>query len=158
MYRIRSLILLLICASAASCSYSFVLDGKLSTEKFTLKASTNGSTLIDGGSVLDANMETTLSSMGMLAAGSSRHNLHCTLISSTNQALTTTSLSSSNDRYRLQITVSVVVTDMQGKEVWKMTFTDTGTYNEGGRAEDALDETCRRISHQIARALVSLSL
>ncbi len=158
MCRIRSLILLLLCASIASCSYSFVLDGKMSTEKFILKTSTNGTTLIDGGSVLDASMETTLSSMGMLAAGSSRHNLHCTLVSSSNQAITTTSLSSSSDRYRLQITVTAVVTDMQGKEVWKMNFVDTGTYSEGGRAEDALDEACRRISQQIARALVSLSL
>jgi hypothetical protein len=143
MFRTKYSILLLLCVNLVSCGYSFVLDGKMSAEKYTMKPSTNGTTLIDGGSVLDANMEITLSSMGMLAAEGSRHTLHCTLMSSTTQAITSTSLSTSEDRYRLQITVKAVVTDMQGKEAWKMSFTDTGTYSEGGRAEDALDEACR---------------
>lgn len=157
MCRTRLLTLLLLCASLSACGYSFVLDGKTTSEKYALKSSQNKTSLIDGGTVLDSSMEMTLSSMGMLASGASRLTVHNTLASFSTETITAPSLSSS-DRYRLHITVNTRVTDGTGKELWSMSFTDTGSFSQGGRAEDGLDEAARRISLQIARALASLSL
>jgi hypothetical protein len=157
MCRTRSLTLLLLCTSITACGYSFVLDGKVSTEKYVMEASTNKTSLIDAGTVLDSNLERTLSSMGMLASGTGRLTVHSTLASFSTETVTAPSMSAS-DRYRLHITVISSVTGAQGKELWGMSFTDTGTYSEGGRAEDALEEACGRVSLQIARALASLSL
>ncbi len=148
---------MLLLLSTASCSYSFILDGKKSEQKFLLEPSANATTLIQGGMILDANLERTLSSMGMIASGSSTYTLHSTLASYTNQAITSTSLST-KDRYRLIITVTARIRNSQGKVVWSMSFTDTGTYAEGGQAENALDEASRRVSEQIALALASLTL
>ncbi len=148
---------MLLFLSAASCSYSFILDGKTSGQKFLLEPSANATSLIQGGMVLDANLERVLSSMGMLASEISPYTLHSTLASYTNQAITSTSLSTS-DRYRLLITVTVRITNSEGKEIWRMSFTDTGTYAEGGQAENALEEASRRVSEQIGRALASLTL
>jgi hypothetical protein len=157
MCRTRSLTLLLLCASLASCGYHFTLDGRGFTEKYAMEASLNRTQLIDAGSVLDANLERTLTSMGMLASGSSRLTVHATLTSFGTKAITAPSLSTS-DRYRVHIDVECRVTDEQGKNVWNMSFSDTGTYTQGGSAEDALDEACGRISLQIARTLATLSL
>jgi hypothetical protein len=157
MCRTRSLTLLLLCASFTACGYSFVLDGKTSTVKYGLEASANRTNLINAGTSLDASLEKALSSMGMFASGASRLTVHPTVVSSTTEIASAPSMSS-QDRYRLHITVACSVTNEQGKEVWKMSFTDTGTYSEGGWAEDALDDACGRVSLQIARALASLSL
>jgi hypothetical protein len=157
MYRTKLLILSLLCVSAVSCSYSFVLDGKRSTEKYTLAPSKNGTTLIDAGAILDANLERTLTSMGMIAPKGSIHTLESTLSSYTVQTVTSPSLSS-RDRYRLLIYVAVRITDEKGKDLWHMGFSDTGTFSQGGRAEDALPEAFERVSQQIARALVSVTL
>ncbi len=157
MSRTRLLISLLLCASLLSCSYSFVLDGKMSTEKYTLAPSRNATALIDAGPILDANLERTLTSMGMVAPKGSVHTLQSTISSFTVQTVTSPSLSSS-DRYRLIISVNVRVTDEKGKELWQMNFSDTGTFSQGGRAEDALPEAFDRVSQQIARTLVSVTL
>jgi hypothetical protein len=157
MCRTRSLTLLLLCASIAGCGYSFTLDGRMSTEKYVMEASTNKTHLIDANTILDTNMERTLSSMGMLASGSGHLTMRNTLASFSTEMVTAPSISSS-DRYRLQITVTTHVVDAQGKVLWSMSFNDTGTYSEGGRAEDALDEACNRVSLQIARALASITL
>jgi hypothetical protein len=157
MYRTKLLILLLLCASSLSCSYSFVLDGKRSTEKYTLAPSKNGTSLIDAGAILDANLERTLTSMGMIAPKGSIHTLESTLSAYTVQTVTSPSLSS-RDRYRLLIYVTARITDEKGKDLWHMNFSDTGTFSQGGRAEDALPEACERVSQQIARALASVTL
>lgn len=157
MYQIRLLTLLLLCSSILSCSYSFLLDGKKSTEKFNLAPSKNGTVLIEAGVILDSNLERTLTSMGMIAPEGSAHTLECTLSSYAVQTLTSPSLST-GDRYRLIISVDARVTDEKGKAVWNMNFTDTGTFTQGGRAEDALEEACGRVSQQIARALASVTL
>jgi hypothetical protein len=156
MCRTRLLILLLLCASLTACGYSFTLDGRATAEKFVMEASANRTQLIDAGTVLDANLERTLTSMGMLASGPSPLTVHTTLTSFSTEMISAPSMSSS-DKYRLHISVACRVTGLQGKDVWAMSFTDTGTYTEGGRAEDALDEACGRVSLQIARALATLS-
>lgn len=157
MCRTRSLISLLLCASLSACGYSFVLDGKPAAGKFVMEASANRTSLIDAGTILDASLERTLSSMGMLASGESPRTVRATLVSFSTETVTAPSLSSP-DRYRLHIRVTTRVTDTQGKELWSMSFTDTGTYSEGGRTEDALEEASRRVSLQMARALASAGL
>jgi len=156
MCRTRSLILLLLCASLTACGYSFVLDGKVSTEKYNMEATVNRTSLVDAGTILDAHLERTLSSMDMLAPDESRLTLHTTLASFSTETVTAPSVTST-DRYRLHISVACRITDAQGKELWTMKFRDTGTFAEGGRAEDALDEAGRRVSQQIALTLASLT-
>ena len=143
--------------SFLGCGYSFVLDKGVPTIKVALEHSTNGTTLREAGMTLDASLERALSSMGMLESTGDLHVLQCTLVSASSQTITSTSLSS-NDRYRLIISVSATLMDTQGKKVWKATFSDEGTYSQGGQAEDALDEACSEVSLQIARAIASLSL
>ena len=157
MSRIRSLILLLLPVSLAACGYSFVLDGGGGAHTFSLRPSTNGTTLIEGGMTLDNELERTLSSMGMLSPEIGEHILHCTLSSYSSHAVTSQSLSS-DDRYRLTIRVAARVLDAQGKELWKMSFSDHGAYPERGAEEDGLEEACRRVSLQIARALAAVAL
>ena len=157
MSRTRLLTLSLLCASILSCSYSFVLDGKRSMEKYALAPSRNGTTLIDAGAILDASLERTFTSMGMVDPKGTIHTLKSTISSYTVQTVTSPSLSSS-DRYRLIVSVNVRVTDEKGKELWQMNFSDTGTFSQGGRAEDALPEAFDRVSQQIARTLVSVTL
>jgi hypothetical protein len=155
---IRLLILLLLPISLTACSYSFVLDGgEAGAQTFALRPSTNGTTLIEAGMTLDNELERTLSSMGMLAPESDVNVLHCTISSYSSQAVSSPSLSS-DDRYRLTIHVAARVLDVQGKEVWKMGFSDQGAYPERGAEEDGLEEACRRVSLQIARALAALPL
>ena len=157
MCRIKLLILLLPLISVLGCGYSFVLDKGASTIKVSLEPSVNETKLREAGMTLDASLERTLSSMGMLESAGDLRVLHCALVSASSQTITSTSLSST-DRYRLIISVSATLLDSQGKKVWKATFTDEGTYDQGGQAEDALDEACSEVSLQIARALASLSL
>lgn len=158
MSRIRLLTLLLLSVSLAACSYSFVLDGGAGgSQDFVLRPSTNRTTLIEAGMILDAELERTLSSMGMLAPESGEYILHCVLASYSSQAITSPSLSS-NDRYRLTIHVAARILDAQGKEVWTMGFSDQGTYPERGAEEDGLEEAGRRVSLQIARALAAVAL
>ncbi len=156
MCRIRLLTLLLCLVSILSCGYSFVLDGGTSKIRVSLEPSSNQTLLREAGMILDSSLETALDSMGMLAKDS-QHSLQCTLVSSSRQGITSSSLSS-DDRYRLNISVSARITDAQGKKVWSSTFTDQGGYSEGGQPEDALDEACTQVSLQIARAIASLSL
>jgi len=148
---------LLLPASLAACGYSFVLDGGAGTREFSLRSSTNETTLIEAGMTLDIHLERTLSSMGMLASESDQYILHCTLASYSSQAVTSPSLAS-EDRYRLTIRVVARVLNAQGKELWRMGFSDYGAYPERGAEEDGLDEACRRVSLQIARALAALKL
>ena len=157
MCRIKLLILLLPLISVLGCGYSFVLDKGAPTIKVALEPSVNKTKLREAGMILDANLERTLSSMGMLESAGDLPVLHCALVSASSQTITSTSLSST-DRYRLFISVSATLMDSQGKKVWNATFTDEGTYAQGGQSEDALDEACSEVSLQIARAIASLSL
>jgi outer membrane lipopolysaccharide assembly protein LptE/RlpB len=157
MYRIRLLILLLSLISLAGCGYSFVLDKNAAAVKVALEPSSNETSLREAGMILDSNLERVLASMGILDSRYNLHFLQCTLVSTSKQNITSTSLSSS-DRYRLIIRVSAKLMDAQGKKVWSSTFTDEGTYSQGGQPEDALDQACSEVSQQIALALVSLRL
>ncbi len=158
MSRIRFLTLSLLSVSLLACSYSFVLDGGAGgSQDFVLRPSTNRTTLIEAGMTLDAELERTLSSMGMLAPESGKYILHCTLTSYSSQAITSPSLSS-DDRYRLTVHVAARVLDAQGKELWTMGFSDQGTYPERGAEESGLEEASRRVSLQIARALAAVVL
>ena len=143
--------------SVLGCGYSFVLDKGAPTIKVALEPSVNKTKLREAGMIMDANLERTLSSMGMLESAGDLPVLHCALVSASSQTITSTSLSST-DRYRLFISVSATLMDSQGKKVWNATFTDEGTYAQGGQSEDALDEACSEVSLQIARAIASLSL
>ena len=143
--------------SVLGCGYSFVLDKGAPTIKVALEPSVNKTKLREAGMSMDANLERTLSSMGMLESAGDLPVLHCALVSASSQTITSTSLSST-DRYRLFISVSATLMDSQGKKVWNATFTDEGTYAQGGQSEDALDEACSEVSLQIARAIASLSL
>ncbi|HHO76240.1 MAG TPA: hypothetical protein ENN05_07400 [Deltaproteobacteria bacterium] len=154
---IRLLILSLFLFSIFGCGYSFVLDKGSYAIKVSLDPSHNQTVLREAGMILDSNLETALDSMGMLSSKGSEHTLQCTLVSTSKQITTSSSLSS-DDRYRLNISVSAILMDTQGKKVWSSTFTDDGTYSEGGQPEDALDEACLKVSNQIARAIASLSL
>jgi hypothetical protein len=58
----------------------------------------------------------------------------------------------------LNISVLAKLSDNSGKVLWQATFSDQGTFSEGGQDEDALDEACRQISLQIARAVAVLKL
>ena len=157
MSRIRLLTLLLLSASLTACGYSFVLDGGAGgSQDFALRPSTNQTTLIEAGMILDTELERTLSSMGMLAPESGEHILHCTLTSYSSQAITSPSLSS-DDRYRLTIHVTARALNAQGKDVRTMGFYQ-GTYPERGAEEDGIEEASRRVSLQIARALAAVSL
>ncbi len=157
MFRIRSLILLLSLISLWGCGYSFVLDRNAQAVKVELEPSANRTTLREAGMILDSHLEETLSSMGMLESKADIPVLRCTLASTSRQTITSTSLSAT-DRYRLTIQVTAQLLDAQGKKVWSSTFTDDGTYSQGGQPEDALDEACSAVSLQIALALASLSL
>jgi hypothetical protein len=157
MCRIRLLILLLPLISILGCGYSFVLDKGAPTIKVALEPSVNETTLREAGMIMDSSLERALSSMGMLESAGDLHVLQCALVSAASRTITSTSLSST-DRYRLIISVSATLMDTQGKKVWNATFSDEGTYSQGGQPEDALDEACSEASLQIARALASLSL
>lgn len=148
---------MLFLGSITGCGYSFVLDSGTPTIQVTLEHSVNQTPLREAGMVLDASLEEVLSSMGMLKSADDNPTLRCTLVSTSRQTITSTSLSS-NDRYRLVISVSAELTDTQGKRLWKARFSDDGTYAEGGQPEDALDEACSEVSLQIARAIATLSL
>ena len=157
MYRTRSLILLLLLLSLFSCRYGFVLQGTEGGKKIALDPSTNKTHLREAGIVLDSYLETALASMGMLSPKDAKLRLECSLVSSTTVRITSASLKS-GDRYRLIINVLVKLSDASGKVLWQSTFSDTGTFAEGGQDEDALDEACRQVSLQIARALAALRI
>ena len=148
---------MLFLSSITGCGYSFVLDKTAPTIHVSLEPSANETPLREAGMILDANLERVLSSMGMLGSTDNIHVLRCTLVSASRQTITSTSLSS-DDRYRLVISVSADLMDAQGKKVWKAKFSDDGTYSQGGQPEDALDEACSEVSLQIARTIASLSL
>lgn len=143
--------------SILGCGYSFVLDKGAPTIKVALESSLNETPLREAGMILDANLERVLSSMGMLESTDNIHVLRCALVATSRQTITSTSLST-DDRYRLIISVSAHLMDTQGKKVWEAKFSDDGTYSQGGQPEDALDEACSEVSLQIARAITSLRL
>ncbi len=107
--------------------------------------------------ILDSYLERSFSSMGLLSQKAPQYSLKCSIVSTSRERITSESLKTT-DRYRLNITVLATLSDMGGKTMWHSTFTDQGTFSEGGVDEDALDEACREISLQIARAVATLSL
>lgn len=155
MSRIRLLILLLCLTSVIACSYGFVLDGAAGGKKIALEQSVNQTHLQEAGMILDTYTERTFSSMGLLGTKDPQYFLKCSLVSSWRESITSKSLQRT-DRYRLNIRVLAKLTDAGGKAVWQSSFTDYGTFPEGGRDEDGLDEACRKISQQIARAVATL--
>jgi len=158
MCRIRLLILLLLSLiSLISCGYSFVLDKQSPKIRVKLLASENRTSLREAGMILDSHLEKTLSSMDMLSRKAPHKTMACSIISTSHRAITSTSISS-DDRYRLTITVSAEIKDHTGNTIWRSRFTDQGTYAQGGQEEDALDEACEEISLQIARTVTSLQL
>jgi hypothetical protein len=157
MLRIRLLISLLCLTSFIACGYSFVLEGTQGEKKIALDPSKNQTHLREAGMILDSYLERSFSSMGLLSAKDPRHFLKCSIVSSSRERITSNSLKTT-DRYRLIIQVLVQLSDISGKAVWQSTFTDQGAFSEGGQDEDALDEACRQISLQIARAVASLTL
>ncbi len=154
MCRTRSLILLLLLVNLASCRYGFVPEGARGVKDVALDPTVNRTPLREAGMVLDAHLEQAFSDMGMIASGKPYHRLSCSIVSAWRERTTSGSLAST-DRYRLFIRVLAKLSDGAGKVVWQETFSDQGTFSEGGQDEDALEETCRLVSLQIARAVAA---
>ncbi len=152
-----SILLLLLASSLFSCTYGFVLDGAGGDKKILLDPSTNNTHLREAGIVLDSCLEQAFASMGMISNKDPQHRLSCSMVSSSRDRITSTSIKS-DDRYRLTISVLAKLSDTSGKVLWQATFTDTGTFSVGGQDEDALDEACRQVSLQIARSVAVLKL
>jgi hypothetical protein len=148
---------LLCLTSVTACPYNFVLDGGLGEKKIALEASTNQTHLLDAGIVFDTFLQRSFSSLGLLAVKEPRYSLKCFIVSSTRERVTAPSITT-NDRYRLNLQVLAKLSDNSGKVLWQSTFTDYGTFSEGGQDEDALDEASRRITLQIARAVTALNI
>jgi len=158
MSRTRSSILLLLLASSlCSCTYGFVLEGAGGDKRIALDPSTNKTHLREAGIVLDSSLEQAFASMGMISERDPQQRLSCSLVSSSRERITSASIQS-GDRYRLRISVLAKLCDTSGKVLWQETFSDTGTFQMGGQDEDGLDEACRQVSLQIARAVSVLKL
>jgi hypothetical protein len=154
---IRLLILLLCLSSFTACPYSFVLDGGLGEKMIALQATTNQTHLLDAGMVFDTYLQRTFASMGLLAVKDPRYSLQCSILSSTRERITSPAQNAS-DRYRLNVSVLVKINDTTGKLMWQSTFTDYGTFAEGGQDEDALPAASTRLSQDIGRAVTALNL
>jgi hypothetical protein len=158
MSQTRSLILLLLLASSLiSCRYGFLPEGTEGGRKVTLDPSTNKTHLREAGIVLDSFLEQAFASMGMISNKDPEYRLICSMVSSSRERITSITLKG-GDRYRLTVSVLANLSDASGKALWQATFFDTGTFSEGGQDEDALDEACRQVSLQIARAVAVLQL
>ena len=158
MFQTRSLILLLLLASSLiSCRYGFLPEGIESGRKVTLDPSTNKTHLREAGIVLDSFLEQAFASMGMISNKEAKYRLTCSMVSSSRETITSITTTTGN-RYRLTVSVLANLSDASGKSLWQATFSDTGTFSEGGQDEDALDEACRQVSLKIARAVAVLQL
>lgn len=153
----RSLILLSLLASLLSCRYGFVPEGATAGKNIALGPSTNGTHLREAGMVLDVQLERALSDLGLLASRGPQQRLSCSIVSARRERTTAGSISSP-DRYRLTISVRAQLSDTSGRVMWQKTFFDQGVFSEGELDEDAMDEACRKISLQIARAVAALNL
>lgn len=154
MCRTRSLILLSLLASLICCRYGFVPDGVQGATAVSLEPCVNRTHLLEAGMVLDSHLERAFADMGMLGAQGPRLLLSCTITAASPERITAGSLSAT-DTYRLMLTVQAHLSDPGGTVVWKGTFSDQGWFMEGGQAEDALDESCRQVGLQIARAVAA---
>jgi outer membrane lipopolysaccharide assembly protein LptE/RlpB len=94
--------------------------------------------------------------MGMLGPSRPERTLECSIVSAQAARSTVESLTRV-DKYRLTLKVRATLRDKGGAVLWQHTFSDWATYTEGSTAEAALEETCGRISLQIARAVASLA-
>jgi hypothetical protein len=158
MFQTRSLILLLLLASSLiCCRYGFLPEGAEGGRKVALEPSTNKTHLREAGIVLDSSLEQAFASMGMISTKDVKYRLTCTMVSSSRETITSITIKTGN-RYRLTVSVLANLSDASGKSLWQATFSDTGTFSEGGQDEDALDEACRLVSLQIARAVAVLQL
>jgi hypothetical protein len=158
MFQTRSLILLLLLASSlVCCRYGFLPEGIEGGRKVALDPSTNKTHLREAAIVLDSFLEQSFASMGMTSNKDTKLRLTCSMISSSRETITSNTNTTGN-RYRLTISVLAKLSDASGKALWQATFSDTGTFAEGGQDEDALDEACRQVSLQIARAVAVLQL
>lgn len=157
MCRIRLLILSFSLLCLLGCVYSFVLDGGGTLGQISIAPSANETSLREAGIILDKEIETALSSMGLLSTKEGLPQLKCIIMSATAREITSPSLSA-DDRYRLTVHVSALLKDVDGKTLWRSNFSDKGTYNEGGQEEDALEESLKALAQQIARQLASLKI
>jgi hypothetical protein len=148
---------LLCLTSVTACPYSFVLDGGLGEKKIALEATTNQTHLLDAGIVFDTFLQRSFSSQGLNAVKDPRYFLQCFIVSSTRERITSPSLTT-NDQYRLNVSVLAKLRDSTGKVLWQSTFTDYGTFSEGGQDEDALNEACPRITQKIAQTVTALNI
>ncbi|MGC9325106.1 MAG: LPS assembly lipoprotein LptE [Desulfomonilia bacterium] len=122
-----------------------------------LGPSMNRTSLIEAGMILDSQLEKELASMGLLSSSEDVPLLECTIVSTSRERITSSSLQQT-DRYRLIISVLAELRDRSGTVLWRSRFTDEGVYLEGGQDEDALEEACRAVAQQIARTLAAVSL
>jgi hypothetical protein len=148
---------LLFLTSVAACPYSFTLDGKMGQKNIALEATANNTHLLNAGVTFDTYLQRNFSMMGLLAAKDAKYFLKCTIVSSSRERISTPS-SITSDQYRLNVRVHARLVDTAGKTIWESSFTDFGTFSEGGQDEDALEEASKRISLEIARAATVLNL
>ena len=153
----KLLILSCLLVSLLSCRYGFVPEGNTAGRNIVLEPSTNGTHLLEAGMVLDTQLERAFSDLGLLAIKEPQQRLSCTIVSARRERTTAGSITSL-DRYRLTISVHVRLSDTSGRVAWQRTFSDQGAFSEGSQDEDALEEACRKVSLQIARAVAALSL
>ena len=152
----RLLILSCLLASLLSCRYGFVPEGSLAGKAIELEHTVNRTYLGEAGLVLDSQLERAFSDLGLLARKEAQQRLSCSIVSAGSER-TTVGSTTSLDRYRLTIRVHVRLSATSGRIVWQETFSDRGAFSEGNQDEDALDEACRKISLQIARAVAALT-
>ncbi|HOS97582.1 MAG TPA: hypothetical protein PLU54_08005, partial [Deltaproteobacteria bacterium] len=132
----------------------FVPEGLQGATTVSLEPCVNRTHLQEAGMVLDSHLERAFADMGMLSGQGPKLLLSCTITAASPERITAGSLSAT-DTYRLILSVQAHLSDPGGTEVWKGTFSDQGVFKEGGQAEDALDESCRLVSLQIARAVAA---
>lgn len=157
MSRTRLLILLLSLVSLSACGYTFVLDGNRSAGAvhYTLAPSANTTALREAALILDGALEERLSGLNLLGDADGQPRITCTITGTSVQEITSVSLGS-EDRYRLNLTVLARVDDSAGKEFWRHSFTDEGTFTDRGQEEDALEEASLAVADRIARRLLTL--
>jgi hypothetical protein len=141
-------------ASLICCRYGFVPEGVQGATAVSLEPCVNRTHLLGAGMVLDSHLERAFADMGMLSSQGPGRLLSCTITTASPERITAGSLSKT-DTHRLILTVQAHLSDPGGTVVWKGTFSDQGLFMEGGQPEDALNESCRLVSLQIARAVAA---
>ena len=161
MFRTRSLIsscslVLSIAALAAGCGYGFVLRGAGNLGKVVIRPSINQTPLSSAALTLDSHLESTLAAMGVSGYGENLPRLTCTIIGANGQEISTDS--DAENRFRLKLSVRAEISAVDGRHLWKGSFSDYGAYASGGQEENALDEACEKIAQRIAQSLLAVKI